>query len=94
MVTKLQSPGNKLMPLHGSKIKAHERKRLIINTCGAIETLKDKRGINATKERPLASVSNKATSNQGINIVRVLSSEGDCQGSNIRSRNVARVVMS
>ena len=53
------------MPLPGSKVKAHKRKRLIIRMCGAPKRLKNKCGINATKEISLVAISSKATSNQG-----------------------------
>src|SRR4051812_11614770 len=93
-VTKLISPGNKLVPLHGSKIKANERKRHIINMCGALKMLKDKCGINSIKEIPLAANRSKTTSNQGTNIILVLSYEGGCKDSDTRSQNFARVVKS
>src|ERR1041385_6669159 len=48
-VTKLGSHGNKLMPLHSSKIETCVRKGNIIRVRGAIKKLKDKCGINSTK---------------------------------------------
>src|SRR4051812_39271196 len=83
-VTKLKSPGNKLMPLHGSKIKPHKRKKHIINMCDAPKVLKHKCGINATNEIPLVDASSKAASNQGTNIILAFPLEGDFQDSNIR----------
>src|SRR4051812_10648477 len=56
--------------------------------------LKNKCGINATKVRPLATISSEKASNQSTYVICIISLEGGCQDNNIWSRNVAHVIMS
>src|SRR3954471_8687062 len=82
----LRSQGNKLVPLHGSQVKANKREMHIIWVRCNFEVLQKKCGINATKEISLVAIGSKASSNQGTHMILMLPQEGVRHYSSIRRR--------
>src|SRR3954471_1314362 len=90
----LRSQSNKIVPLHGSQVKANKSERHIIRVQRASEKLKKKCGVNATKEISLVAIGSKASSNQRTHMILMLRREGIRHDSSIRRRSAGRVVSS